>query len=652
MIVPDLVLSTPELINVMFDEHPFDEMISLLIDVDDDYNNGVESKITDEQYDLIRRKAELIQPHHVYFTGVGSSVRGGKVKLPHPMGSLNQIFEGEIGDWLEDHKLRESRFMITDKLDGISAMAIYPGNYKPFQIGYSRGDGTEGADITRHLSKITPESIDAPDSMAIRGEVILSKPDFEYLQSKIMTSKGEPYKNARNMVAGLMNSKTVDPIVYEHLCFIAYEIVGVQMGKHEMLQTLAGMGFLTPYRTLWYGKELKDNALVEYLTERKKKTEFEIDGIVIDVDDVYERMTLNPSVNSLNPVYSFKYKVIDADNYAETTITKVEWRLSKHGYLKPRIHVAPVWLVGVTIVHANGLNAKFVSDNKLRVGSKVAVSRMGDVVPNIVRLLGHSDEISDTDYNSQLANTFDAFGEWEWTETYVDTKLTSKTGNKTITVKQLLDFFTKTDVAYLGEGNLNKLYDAGYEAPEDIITASEADLVNVIGENGKKIYASLNQRLMGGIPLYKLVGAHSTQRGIGVRKMRKIELALGQTFTNQPSVNAFESVDDFDTKSAKAAVLAVNEFNQFYMKVCHLIELVSAESSNTSLAGIKICFTGFRDKALQAEVEAAGGTIQSGVSSKTDLVVTTNPSGTGGKLKKARELNKKIISVDDLRGML
>lgn len=386
-ILSDLSLNTPGIIDVLFEHHSHNEIIDALSQADADYQSGIENNISDATYDVVRKRAYASQPHHVYFTGVGSPIRGGKVKLPHPMGSLNQKFEGDIEDWLIEHKLKESQFMVTDKLDGTSAMAIYPGNDEPFQIGFSRGDGTEGADITRHLLKITPDSISAPTSMAIRGEVILTKSGFVELQSLVLTSNGKPYKNARNMVAGLMNSKTVDPIVYDYLCFVAYEIVGVQMSKHEMLSTLADMGFLTPHKTLWYGKELQDNTLVEYLHKRKEATEYEIDGIVIDVDDVYERMTLNPNVHSLNPAYSFKYKVIDTDNYAETTITQIELQVSKHGYIKPRIHIKPVELVGVTITHTTGFNMKFIFDNKLGPGAKIGITRNGDVIPYVARVI-------------------------------------------------------------------------------------------------------------------------------------------------------------------------------------------------------------------------------------------------------------------------
>jgi len=220
----ELALTTVDHVALLFEEHPFEELIDVLREADDDYTNGVEPDLSDAQYDAIRRQAELIQPHHVYFTGVGSEVRGGKVKLPHPMGSLNQKFEGDIAGWVTKHNLEESRFLITDKLDGVSAMTIY--NNGTLQIAYSRGDGIEGADITRHLKNIVPTNISHTTNIAIRGEVIISKMNFDYhIQPKLMSRSNKPYKNSRNCIAGLLNSESIPNWVYQYIDYIAYDII-------------------------------------------------------------------------------------------------------------------------------------------------------------------------------------------------------------------------------------------------------------------------------------------------------------------------------------------------------------------------------------------------------------------------------------------
>lgn len=223
--IEDMAKTTTQLIDTLVLEHTSDELISILCDADDAYSNGEEPPITDEQYDILRREVELSIPHHVYFTGVGSAVRGGKIKLPHKMGSLNQKFENETIRWVTDNDLIGAEFVITDKLDGVSAMAIYDCDGS-FQIAYSRGNGVEGADISRHLKHIIPKTIRVNKSTAIRGEVIISKHNFvNCIQPKLMTSAGKPYKNGRNCIAGILNSELIPEWVYQHIDFIAYDLV-------------------------------------------------------------------------------------------------------------------------------------------------------------------------------------------------------------------------------------------------------------------------------------------------------------------------------------------------------------------------------------------------------------------------------------------
>lgn len=257
------------------------------------------------------------------------------------------------------------------------------------------------------------------------------------------------------------------------------------------------------------------------------------------------------------------------------------------------------------------------------------------------------------DYTKWFNQQLDMVGEWEWTESGVDVVLsnTNADNNKTIIIEQLLDFFDKIDVAFLGLGNITKLYEAGWDTPERIITATEASLVDVIGKNGSKVYNSIQQKLSG-IPLYKLIGAHSTQRGIGVRKMRTLEMALGDTFADNPSVAKYKAVDKFDIITATGATAAINAFKAFYRDIQAHVTIESAVATSSAVVGVKFCFTGFRDKEMQQQIEKAGGTVGSSVSKHTNYVVTSDPTGTSSKLTKARDLHIKIIEPRELLVLL
>jgi len=369
------ILDNPE-------DYSASEIITILTVADSLFHNDEESFLTDSEYDALRIIAYSMEPHNIYFTGVGSEVRGGKIKLPYSMGSLNQIEIGDIEQWIKLNDLLNQRIISTDKLDGVSGMVVYDDSGK-MQIGYSRGNGTEGADITRHLSIINSVPSQTTGSMVVRGELIISKANFEKVQ-KIKSRNGNPYKNARNMIAGLMNSKVIDPSLAHYIDFVAYDIKSDNNSKVNQLMELSSNGFQVPWFDDFSGNEITDDMLATYLTNRREGSEYEIDGLVLDVDSSLKRSQMTTTKDTLNPSYSIKYKVADASNIAVATVIGVKLALSKHGYIKPRIEIEPIELVGVTITFCTGFNMKYIYDNKIQPGCKINITRSGDVIPLIL----------------------------------------------------------------------------------------------------------------------------------------------------------------------------------------------------------------------------------------------------------------------------
>lgn len=413
--------------------------------------------------------------------------------------------------------------------------------------------------------------------------------------------------------------------------------------KANMLNNLTNAGFLTPHWIEWTGNTLTDKTLAYHLNVRRNSSEYEIDGIVIDVNEAKKRLGMNPTKDTLNPAYSVKYKVAAANNQAQTTVVDVKWNLSKHGYWKPTIHFTPVNLCGVTISNCTGFNAKFIYDNSINKGAKIQITRSGDVIPFCQKVIKPAECWQEPD------------GDWEWNETGVDAILVDADQHNDVQLNRLVDFFSAIDAPYLKKGNIQKLFDEGCTTPESIIVLSKATMRMVLGENGKKAYDGLHEKLSN-IPLYKLMGAYSNERGIGIRRMKILHDALGADvlFDLCGKKDIIASVDRFDIKTAGKVVLAASKFYEFYEKVSKYITLASQDdlSTSNSLANEKIVFTGFRDKELQEAIESAGGTMQSSVSSKTTIVVTTDPNGSSTKIKKARDLGIKILSIDEMKQLI
>lgn len=248
-------------------------------------------------------------------------------------------------------------------------------------------------------------------------------------------------------------------------------------------------------------------------------------------------------------------------------------------------------------------------------------------------------------FNSEL----NKFGEWKWNKTGVDAILNNSDNHKTVVIKQMVDFFEKTNIALLKQGNIEKLYDVGYITIESIIRATEEQLVIDLGKNGSKVFKSLHEKLTD-IPLYQIMGSYSKTRGIGVRRMKKIQDTLGRDgLYGCTSMHKIMGVEGFDEITATSALNVIDDFKDFFTEVKDYVTIAEEVEVGTSLAGQKICFSGIRDKPLAAAIEAQGGTVQSGVSGKTTLLVTKDVNSTTGKPKKARELGIEIINIEEMR---
>lgn len=362
-----------------------DEIIALLKECDDHYFNTGTSSLSDRDYDSLKRTAFSLDPSHEYFVQVGSDVRGGKIKLPYPMGSLNQVYEGEIKDWVSKYSLAGQDIVVAHKLDGVSCLLVY--NNDKLSIAYSRGNGLEGADITRHIKNIpgVPKSLTGVDYLVVRAEVIMKNQTFQ-------TNHSKDFKNPRNMVAGAMNRKETEADVLKDLDVIAYEIVAGSIGndttvqknkKTKTLDTLKSLGFNTVHYDVEKASDLDDSFLVEAFARARSDSDYELDGLVLTVDD-HANMTRLSASSTLNPEHSVKYKVLDSNSIVETYVTNVLWEVSKSGFIKPRVEIFPVELFGTTVKYATGFNAKFIIDNGIGKGAKIKITKSGMVIPYIV----------------------------------------------------------------------------------------------------------------------------------------------------------------------------------------------------------------------------------------------------------------------------
>jgi len=614
------------------------ELIAWLTKQDDLYENEGDSDVDDATYDSIKRMAEVTYPANKYFTGVGAGVRGGKVQLAYAMLGLTQLHLGELDPWVAQSP--DLDYVVTHKLDGTSAQVIYD-EYGKFQIAYSRGNGSEGADISRHILKISsiPKQISLVGATtAVRMEIIIKKSKFAAFQQESSSRSGRMYKNARNAVAGLMNSSESSEAAMSYVDGVAYTIMGSTLSKSGQLLKLSTVGFIVAQSSSFSKSQLNEDALAGVLSTIRKTYDYEVDGVVVDVDriDTYQK--------------AVKYKVADESNTAIAVVSNIDWSASKDGYLKPTIHINPVELVGVTISKCTGFNAKYILDNKIQPGCSIQLTRSGDVIPHCLGVTNPGPQVDQylSWFNAELLKQ----GEWGWSENSVDAILTNVNGRKDVMVQLIDDVFSKLGVEFLGEGNISKMYDAGFTNPVDILNADMMDFHMAFGATGRKSYDSMHEKVS---PVYwpTFVGAMGVfGRGISRKKLTKLYDAFEGDIVLMRDIHAIVNVEGFDVKTATRIVNSIDAALDMLGQVSNVVTISTyvrpSESTGTKMEGQGVCFTGVRDINVEAWIVQEGGTIKSGVSGNTTILVCKDPSSNSGKIKKAYQLNIEVITLKDM----
>jgi NAD-dependent DNA ligase len=232
---------------------------------------------------------------------------------------------------------------------------------------YTRGDGLVGQDVSHLIPYLR---LPKTKGVVIRGEFIIPKWTFD-------TKYKTKFANPRNMVAGIVNHKTINEAVND-LHFVAYEVINPNKKPSEQIQLLSTLDVEV---VLWrLERTLSNEMLSEKLVEWRKNYAYEIDGVIVANDSLYEKKAGNPE-------HAFAFKMVLSDQIAEAKVVDVIWAASKDGYLKPRVQIEPINLGGVRIEFATGFNGAFINDNKIGVGALIELIRSGDVIPYIRKVI-------------------------------------------------------------------------------------------------------------------------------------------------------------------------------------------------------------------------------------------------------------------------
>lgn len=614
-----------------------EKLVDILRQLSYHYYNTQKELVPDEIYDILKYVLEERDPTNDYLMEIGAPIRKNKVKLPYFMPSLDKIkpTTDSLESWKKKYK---GPYVLSDKLDGVSGLLIKES--KKIKL-YTRGDGRYGQDISFLISYILPKKslLNMPDNMAIRGEIIMTKKNFKKIE--------KDFKNARNAVAGLVNSKNYSIQVAKLTTFIGYSILNPRYKYSEQLKKLEEIGDpespfpVVTYKILDY---IDNDILSKYLLERRNKSEFDIDGIVVTDSGLVYPLT------EKNPPYAFAFKTILSEQIAEATVMDIEWNPSKHGYLKPRIRINPINLSGVTITYATAFNAKYVYDNKLGPGAVIKIVRSGDVIPHILEVIKPSatgkPKMPDIPY--------------KWTKSGIDIVVQDIHGaaKKIILIKQLSHFFNIMGVKYISEGLITKLVENGYDSLLKILSADPKELDNIEGFGQillEKIYNNIAKSFKNA-KLYQLMAASNIfGPGLGLKKLKlitdKYPNIMNEKWDKKTLREKIINIDGFSDITTDQFIKNFDNFKKWFsdiekvINISHIKQPVKEEIKGNLFDNMKIVFTGFRNKDLEKFIIENGGSITNSVSKNTDLVIYRSTESS--KYKKAKELNIMTITEEE-----
>ena len=585
--------------------------------------------MNDNEFDILQHY--ITEKYSSSKVQIGAPVEQGsrKVKLPYQMGSMDKIKPdtNALTNWVSKYK---GPYVLSCKLDGVSGLYTTEGTTPKL---YTRGDGTIGQDVSHLIPYLR---LPKTKNLVIRGEFIIPKDIFEI---RYKTT----FANPRNMVAGLVNHKTITNAVKD-VHFVAYELIKPVKKPSEQLSVLSAFDI----NVVLYKNEntLTNELLSQTLVEQRKNYLYEIDGVIVTNNMVYER-------KSGNPEHSFAFKMVLSEQIAEARVVDVIWTPSKDGYLKPRVQIEPINLGGVRIEYATGFNGSFINDNKVGIGAVIELIRSGDVIPHIRKV------------NVPAEQAKMPLVPYKWNDTHIDVLLEDIDTDETVKEKNITGFFRGIGVEGLSSGNVSRIINSGFDSVPKIIKMNVGDLLKVEGfkeKTASKLYNGIQTKINTSSLVTIMSASNIFGRGFSEKKIEMImDMDTGypgvllSTESDARKISRITQIKGMALKTAEAFVEKIQYFIQFLKEagleqklLVHNEKKHLLDESNP-LFGKSIVMTGFRDEDIQQKFKNMGAKLGSSVSKNTFIVLIKNIHEDTSKANDARKLGITLMTPDDFK---
>ena len=556
----------------------------------------------------------------------------------------------------------DARYCLENKFDGLTVVLNYENGL--FVRGSTRGDGRVGEDITANLKTIRhiPLRLSEPVTLEVRGEVLMFKAGFAALNAE-RDARGEAlFANPRNAAAGSIRQLDPKLCAERPLDIFVFNLESADdltfASHNESLTYLKKLGFYVSPVGVYNSMDEIITAIEAMRAGGRDALPYEIDGMVIKVDDIAQRAILGQTAKT--PRWAIAYKFPPEEK--ETVVKSVTVQVGRTGALTPVAELDPVLLAGSTISRATLHNADYIAEKDIRIGDHVLIRKAGDVIPEVVRPL--TDKRDGTETAFDMPESCPECGE-------KTVRLPGEAVTKCVNVncpaqifRRIVHFASRDamNIEGLGPAVVRALLDrrlicdmtdiyALAERREDMVAIDKMgeksvdNLIEAIETSKSRPLSKLVFAL--GIPLVGQSGAAALAAHFG--SMDAIEAASFEQLTAIADVGPrmAEAIIDFFDSEANQIMIAT-------LKTAGLTMTEAAPSeSDASLAGKTFVLTGtlpsMGRREAKALLEAHGAKVTGSVSKKTDFVVAgENP---GSKAEKAASLGIPIIDEQALLDM-
>ena len=652
-----------------------DELIDYINKASYEYYVLDNPTITDQEYDdyynellSIEEKYPELKREDSPTNRVGGAVldKFEKVTHDHPMLSFDDIFnEEEI--ILFDERIKKvvstAHYTLEPKMDGLSGSLIYKNGI--LVRGATRGDGVTGEDITTNIKTIksVPLRLTEDIDIEVRGEIYMSKKSFLEANREKIKSGEKEFANPRNAAAGSIRQLDSKVTAKRNLDFMAYfipnpEDYGIKTQK-ESLEFLRKLGFVTNYKLNGYAKNVKDiTNYIDSLSEKRDNLPFEIDGVVLKVDNLEDEKRLG--FTSRVPRWGIAYKFPAKE--VLTTLKEIKFTVGRTGKITPNAIFSPVHVSGSLVSKATLHNSDYCIDKDVRVGDTISIRKAGDVIPEVVEVK--------LDRRKEDSVPFKMIENCPMCNSVLvrkDANHYCKNEHCPSRKIESLIHFSSRDAMYIegfGESIVEDFYNLGYlKNIDDFYTLDKyKDELMLLEGFGEKSISKLLESASNS----KKNSLERLLFGLGIRyvgkKTAKILSKYYKTMDNliKADFDELKSINDIGDVIAKSIVdyfsdekniNLINRLKDLNLNMRYLGEEVN--TSNENINGKTFVITGTlsrpRDE-IKEEIEGLGGNVTGSVTKKTDYVIAGEKAGS--KLTKANELGISVLTEEEYNNML